>query len=112
MSYYLDTTGQPTLGIALCDRCRKKFPLAQLWPDPNSPGLMVCVDDRDQYDPYRLPARQSERINLPFVRPDEPVTGRQMDYGWALYSQYFWTQDTGWYILTEDGKFLQTEIAL
>jgi len=111
MTYFLDTTGNPTLGIGLCDRCRKKFPLMELASDPNSPGLKVCVDDRDQFDPYRLPARQSERINLPFVRPDERVEGFQMDYGYALYSNYFWTQDTGYHIMTEDGKFVQTEIA-
>lgn len=42
-------------------------------PDPNSPGLMVCEDDKDIYDPYRLPARQTERINLEFVRPDDDI---------------------------------------
>lgn len=42
-------------------------------PDPNYPGLMVCEADRDEYDPYRLPARQTERINLEFVRPDLPI---------------------------------------
>lgn len=109
--YFLDTTGNSTLGIGLCDRCRRKFPLMQLMSDPNSPGLKVCEEDRDQFDPYRLPARQSERINLPFVRPDESVTDFQMDYGYALYAQYFWSQDTGYHIMTEDGKFLQTEIA-
>jgi hypothetical protein len=29
----------------------------------------------DQFDPYRLPARQPEKITLPFVRPDEPLSG-------------------------------------
>ena len=53
--------------------------LDDLVRDPNYPGLRVCdpgrVRDgcRDQYDPWRLPARQTERINLPFVRPDVPV---------------------------------------
>lgn len=70
MSYFLDTTGEPTLGIGICDRCQMKFPLSQLASDPNAPGLKVCVECRDQFDPYRLPARQAERINLPFVRPD------------------------------------------
>lgn len=112
MSYFLDTTGQPTLGIGLCDRCRRKFPLAELLQDPNTPGLRVCIEDRDQFDPYRLPARQSERINLPFTRPDEKVTGVQMDYGYALYAQYIWVQDTGYHLMTEDGKFIQTEAAL
>lgn len=73
-SIYLDTTGNPTLGIAICGRCSFKFPLHMLQPDPNVPGLMVCEADRDVYDPYRLPARQADKINLPFVRPDTPLS--------------------------------------
>lgn len=42
--------------------------------DPNYPGLRVCKVDQDELDPYRLPARQTERITLPFVRPDTPLT--------------------------------------
>ena len=45
-----------------------------LQPDINFPGLRVC--DRgcaDKKDPYRLPARQTERINLRFPRPDVSV---------------------------------------
>lgn len=73
MSLYLDTSGNSILGVALCARCSRKFPLDDLYSDPNAPGLMVCEDDLDELDPYRLPARQSENINLPFVRPDESV---------------------------------------
>lgn len=73
MSIFLDTTGEPTLGIGICDRCRRKFPLAQLIPDGNLPGLRVCKDDSDLYDPYRLPVRRADNIHLPFVRPDESV---------------------------------------
>jgi hypothetical protein len=69
-SYWVDTTGQPTLGIGLCGRCSAKLPLIELHSDPNSPGLMVCKDDLDVLDPWRLPARETEDINLPFVRPD------------------------------------------
>jgi len=43
-------------------------------PDPNFPGLRVCNQGcKDQFDPYRLPARQTERINLRFPRPDESI---------------------------------------
>jgi len=73
MPVFLDTRGQPTLGIGLCARCSRKLPLAQLHSDPNAPGLMVCEKDLDQFDPYRLPARQPDDIVLPFVRPDEPL---------------------------------------
>ena len=74
MTVFLDTRGEPTLGIGLCARCSKKFPLAELSPDPNAPGLMVCRKDLDDFDPWRLAARTPENITLPFVRPDEPLT--------------------------------------
>jgi hypothetical protein len=73
MGLFLDTRGLAYAGIALCDRCSRKFPIGELMSDPNSPGLRVCKDDVDQLDPYRLPARQTERITLPFVRPDVPL---------------------------------------
>lgn len=73
MSRFLDPTGQPTFGVAICARCSRKFFLAQLSPDPNSPGLWVCEADKDVLDPYRLPARITENINLPFVRPDTSI---------------------------------------
>jgi hypothetical protein len=39
-------------------------------PDPNFPGMRVCKNDRDQFDPWRLPARQTENIALRHPRPD------------------------------------------
>jgi hypothetical protein len=75
MSIFLDPTGQPTYGIGLCARCSRKFLLADLYDDPNEPGLKVCIDDLDEFDPYRLPARTPEDINLPFCRPDVPLDG-------------------------------------
>jgi hypothetical protein len=73
MSIWLDTRGKSVIGIAVCDRCRRKMSLTDLYSDPNSPGLRVCQEDLDQLDPYRLPARQTENIVLPFVRPDAPL---------------------------------------
>ena len=35
---------------------------------------MVCEADWDSLDPYRLPARETEDITPPFVRPDVPLT--------------------------------------
>ena len=55
-----------------------KRPYVDLGPDTNFPGLRVCSHGcRDQLDPYRLPARKTERINLRFPRPDESVANVQ-----------------------------------
>lgn len=73
MSVFLDTRGRSTLAVAICGRCSRKFPYDELMPDPNYPGLRVCRADLDQFDPYRLPARQTENITLRFPRPDTPL---------------------------------------
>ena len=70
MPRFLDTRGNATLGIGICGRCSRKLPLGELYTDPNSPGLRVCQKDLDVLDPYRLPPRQPDKINLGFVRPD------------------------------------------
>ncbi len=75
MPVYLDTRGKTTLGIGICGRCSRKFSLDDLYPDANYPGLRVCKDDLDEYDPYRLPARQPEVISLQYPRPDTPLDG-------------------------------------
>jgi hypothetical protein len=41
--------------------------------DPNFPGLKVCPDDLDQFDPWRLAAIQTENITLRHPRPDVSV---------------------------------------
>lgn len=74
MPTFLNTRGNPTLGIGICARCALKFPLHKLHPDPNIPGLMVCEKDRDKFDPYRLAPRAPETVTLPFVRPDESLS--------------------------------------
>lgn len=74
MPRYLDTRGLSSLAIAVCDRCKMKRSFVSLMSDTNFPGLRVCDQGcLDQKDPYRLPARQTERINLRFPRPDESV---------------------------------------
>jgi hypothetical protein len=73
MSIFYDPTGKSTYGIGICDRCSRKMSIADLYSDPNSPGLRVCLEDLDDLDPYRLPARQTENITLPFTRPDTPL---------------------------------------
>lgn len=79
MPVYLDTRGETSLAIAVCDRCKMKRRIVDLVSDPNAPGLRVCGDKGsrgcvDQYDPYRLPARRPEKINVQYPRPDVPLT--------------------------------------
>lgn len=73
MPVFLDTTGRSSLAVGICGRCSRKFPIDDLMPDPNYPGLRVCRQDLDDYDPYRLPARQTENITVRFPRPDTPL---------------------------------------
>jgi hypothetical protein len=73
MPVYLDTRGNSVLSVAICDRCSRKFPYADLMPDPNFPGMRVCKDDLDKFDPWRLPAIQPENITLRFPRPDVDI---------------------------------------
>lgn len=70
MPVFLDTRGHTDLSIAICARCGIKHARDELMDDPNYPGLKVCKDDRDQFDPYRLPARVTENISLEWSRPD------------------------------------------
>ena len=95
MPVYLSTRGKTTLGIGICGRCSRKFSLDDLYSDPNAPGLMVCKEDIDEYDPYRLPARQPDNIVLPFTRPDTPIG---TDPAGVI------TQDDNYFLITEDGE--------
>jgi hypothetical protein len=83
MPVYLDTRGNSVLSVAVCDRCNRKFPYVDLMPDPNFPGMRVCKEDLDNFDPWRLPAIQTENIALRFPRPDVsvatgPIGGNQI----------------------------------
>ena len=74
MPKWLDTRGNTLIAIFICDRCKMKRAIIEAQPDPNFPGLKVCQQGcADQKDPYRLPARQTERIALQFPRPDVNV---------------------------------------
>ena len=78
MTVFLDTTGQSTLGIAICGRCQTKRMLADLVDDGNIPNFKVCRKELspgcwDHYDPMRLPPREQDKFTLPFVRPDVDI---------------------------------------
>lgn len=76
MSKFINPQGSSTFGLAICARCSRKFKLADLQSDPNSPGLMVCSEDLDELDPYRLAPRAEDTLILPFNRPDTPINTR------------------------------------
>lgn len=89
MPRFLDTSGYTSLAIAVCDRCKMKRPYSSLGSDPNFPGLRVCDQGcRDEFDPYRLPARKTERINLRFPRPDESVATDPNNLTTGAYDGY------------------------
>jgi hypothetical protein len=71
---YLDTRGRAVLTVGICDRCQLKFSLCDLTADRNAPGLRVCDQCNDAFDPYRLPARKTEDITVPNPRPDQPLS--------------------------------------
>jgi len=74
MPVFLDTIGNSTLSIFVCDRCKMKRPYSDMRPDGNIPAIKVCSDScSDEFDPYRLPARQPEKITIRFPRPDTDV---------------------------------------
>ena len=71
---FLDTIGNATLSVFICDRCHMKRPYDEQMGDPNFPGLRVCEQGcADNLDPYRLPARQPEKITIRFPRPDADI---------------------------------------
>jgi len=74
MSAWLNTLGNTVLSIAICDRCKMKRAYADISQDRNIPGLRVCNNGcNDERDPYRLPARQPEKIAIRFPRPDADI---------------------------------------
>jgi len=79
------------IAIAVCDRCHAKKPYKALSPDRNSPGLRVCEECNDLFDPYRLPGKPADPISMRFPRPDTPLTdGRR-------------------YVVTENGEWVYAD---
>jgi hypothetical protein len=63
-----------TMSIAVCDRCGKKCYAGDLRKDGNSPGLLVCSKEcSDIKDPWRLPARKTEKITTKNMRLDTNI---------------------------------------
>ena len=97
-SKFIDPSGQPTYGIGICARCSRKFPLAELSPDPNYPGLMVCQADKDDYDPYRLAPRAPDQIILPFTRPDTQINTHPAGVIQEAGNEFIITEDGNEYL--------------
>jgi hypothetical protein len=89
MPRFLNTEGNAVIAIFICDRCKMKRAIIEAMPDPNFPGLKVCQQGcADQKDPYRLPARKTERITLQFPRPDVSVAVDPNDISTGGYQEY------------------------
>lgn len=106
MPIFLNTRGLTSLAIAVCDRCKMKVPFVTLVPDSNFPGLRVCESRgcRDNLDPYRLPARKTERINLRFPRPDVSVAVTGSDLITTGNNQYIMSTQQNTQIPTLTGN--------
>ena len=105
MPKWLDTRGLTSLAIGVCDRCKMKRAYVDLGSDPNFPGLRVCNEGcRDQYDPYRLPARQTERINLRYARPDVSVATNPHDLDTGGYGGYVISTEGNTNVVQNDGN--------
>ena len=72
--------------------------LADLVPDPNDPGLMVCEADRDEFDPYRLAPREPDQIVLPFVRPDTNINTHPAGVIQEAGDEFITTEDGNKYL--------------
>lgn len=96
MPRFLNTRGLTSIAVAICDRCRVKRPYSSMMPDPNFPGLRVCDQGcADQKDPYRLPARPTEKIALRFPRPDVSVATDPNDLTTGDYGGYVISTEQG-----------------
>ena len=73
MGLYLPVRTKGSAAITVCPRCQMKIYYSDAVQDPNN-KLWVCKDCSDLYDPWRLPARQTEDISLQHPRPDTDVS--------------------------------------
>lgn len=80
MPRYLPPRIGETLTVAVCDRCKLKAYLADLVADGDSPGIRVHPHCADKKDPYRLPPRRTERIDVRYPRPEVDVPLDEEDF--------------------------------
>lgn len=70
---FLPVRTSSSVSIGICGRCRTKKYLSDLRSDPNVPGLRVCRECSDEFDPYRKGLRSTEDISISHPRPDESL---------------------------------------
>ena len=105
MPRFLDTTGNALIAIFICDRCKMKRPIIEAMPDPNFPGLKVCTHGcADEKDPYRLPARKTERINLQYPRPDVSVAANDNGIVTADQNEVYLSTENGSDVPQQNGN--------
>ena len=82
-----------------------KRPIIEAMPDPNFPGLKVCQDNcADEKDPYRLPARKTERITLQYPRPDVSVAVNPNDLTTQPFGGYVISTEQSGQTPAQDGN--------
>ena len=90
MPRFINPIGNSSLSIFICDHCHMKRPYSDMRPDGNLPALKVCSEScSDQFDPYRLPARQSEKITIRFPRPDVDIAQVHNNILWSSKPKFF-----------------------
>jgi NAD-dependent SIR2 family protein deacetylase len=66
---YLPVKASGSQAIAICSRCQKKVYHDKLAQDPNNKNW-YCKECVDLFDPWRLPARGPDKIDVTHPRPD------------------------------------------
>ena len=56
----------------VCPRCHFRMNYKDTVKDPNN-QLHVCAKCKDVYDPWRKPARKTEKISLNYPRTDDEI---------------------------------------
>lgn len=111
MPRFLDTRGNASIAIFICDRCKMKRPIIEARPDPNFPGLKVCGQGcADEKDPYRLPARKTERITLQYPRPDVSVATDPNNLTTDPYGGYVISLEQDTQVPEDDGNLDGIEV--
>lgn len=111
MPRFLNTLGNSDIAIAVCDRCKMKRAHSVMRSDPNFPGLQVCDQGcADQFDPYRLAARKTERITIRFPRPDVSVALDPNDLITGAYEHYVISTQTNTQTPEENGNLDGIEV--